>query len=63
MEDDAKVGSHPTSNVPAHILVPHSKQKNHLLQDDCNICATNTMVERDNSSIYCKNCDCELLLK
>jgi hypothetical protein len=66
MEDDAKVVPHPTSKRPTHVLLSHSKHKRaifpKILKVSCDICATNTMVERVDNSISCKNCDCELFL-
>jgi hypothetical protein len=66
IEDDAKVGPHLTSKWVAHVLVSHSKQRraifSKILKVSCDICATNTIMERSDNSVCCKNCDYELFV-
>ena len=66
IEDDAKIGLHLPSKWVAYVLVSHSKQKraifSKILKVSCNICAKNTMMERGDNSICCKNCDYELFV-
>lgn len=57
----------PPIKRPSHMLVSRSKQKRAIFRKiskvTCDICATKTLVELDDDSIFCKNCEHEIFVK
>jgi pterin-4a-carbinolamine dehydratase len=57
----------PPIKRPSHMFVSRSKQKRAIFckisKLTCDICATKTLVEPDNDSIFCKNCEHKIFVK
>lgn len=62
-------GSTPPPSIkrPSHLLVSRSKQKRVIFRKiskvTCDVCATKTLVEPNDDSIFCKNCEHEIFVK